>query len=402
MTFSKIRFLAAIKRLIRFRDLLNPKMHILFLWKNKLNLGYGGENSIKQLSASLSVKNKITVATGGGGANNTDFKNLLEKSGIQILESSRKIVSNLKSDTEFMNQLKAVLNDVDIIYALDFPTSPLITRSLMRSQLALPIIKGHHTPLNVRNHSLAPRRIQAYYKFIKPIRIKAYGRFHYHHVINSADEKVLQHWRGTKIFRIPSGINIAEHSPLEKFDEFTLLFLGRLDFQKGFDFLPELFNGIRDNVGKFKLIIGGEGRMKKLAFELSESDSRIEYRGFLTQEDRFRLLAKSHLILFPSRWETYGLVPLEGMASGTPSVSFDIPGPTEYIRNGRNGYLVNTLQQMVRCIGDVAGSINDEEYRNLSGNALTDAKEYDWSLIAQKYQNMFNSVLDETEDDFHR
>lgn len=67
----------------------------------------------------------------------------------------------------------------------------------------------------------------------------------------------------------------------------------------------------------------------------------FDIRGFVTEEDKHRLLASARLCLFVPWAEPFGLVPVEAMFHGTPVVATDIGGPSEVVVDGETGALVD-------------------------------------------------------------
>ncbi|PSO07650.1 hypothetical protein B9Q04_09755, partial [Candidatus Marsarchaeota G2 archaeon BE_D] len=106
------------------------------------------------------------------------------------------------------------------------------------------------------------------------------------------------------------------------------------------------------------------------------------------------LYASSHVLVAPSRMEAFSLVGLEAMASGTPVVASDIPGPREYVRDGFNGYLVRGVKEMVERVCEVytAWRRGDPSYYELCRNARRTAEEYDWGRVVPRLERMFREV----------
>ncbi|PSN82842.1 hypothetical protein B9Q02_11170, partial [Candidatus Marsarchaeota G1 archaeon BE_D] len=88
------------------------------------------------------------------------------------------------------------------------------------------------------------------------------------------------------------------------------------------------------------------------------------------------LYAKSHVLIAPSRYETFMLTGLEAMASGTPVVTFD-----EMVEK------VNKLYSLWK-----SGS---QEYWEMCKNARKTAERFDWAVIIPKLEHMFHTVVKE-------
>ena len=54
---------------------------------------------------------------------------------------------------------------------------------------------------------------------------------------------------------------------------------------------------------------------------------RIEYLGFVSEEEKHEIVAKAKALIYPSHNDAFPLVILESLALGTPVVAYDIPGP---------------------------------------------------------------------------
>ena len=116
--------------------------------------------------------------------------------------------------------------------------------------------------------------------------------------------------------------------------------IGRLAEQKGFDVLLRAFAQMGDE--KPDLVILGEGPLRAelstLADRLGIAD-RVHMPGFVSAAER--VLSKASLFVLSSRWEGFGNVLVEALATGIPVVSTDCPGaPRALLRDGGLGHLV--------------------------------------------------------------
>jgi glycosyltransferase involved in cell wall biosynthesis len=124
-------------------------------------------------------------------------------------------------------------------------------------------------------------------------------------------------------------------------EEPVIVAIGRLHLQKGFDTLISAFARLAEGRAARLAICGVgplEGALKDRAQLLGVAD-RVLFLGF--QPNPAKFLARADLFVLSSRFEGFGNVLVEALASGTPIVSTDCPhGPREILDDGRYGALV--------------------------------------------------------------
>ena len=74
-----------------------------------------------------------------------------------------------------------------------------------------------------------------------------------------------------------------------------------------------------------RFVIASSGGPLKSIVEKAHKDGVVEFIGFVSDSELARLYAESHVAVFPSRDEAFGLVSLEAQASGTPVIATDLP-----------------------------------------------------------------------------
>ncbi|MFF2813154.1 glycosyltransferase [Streptomyces sp. NPDC058000] len=127
---------------------------------------------------------------------------------------------------------------------------------------------------------------------------------------------------------IPNGLDPAAFARRAVPRGDHLLFLGRLEMaSKGLDLLLHAYTRAAPAISG-DLYIAGDGphaqRARTLADELGIS-ARVHWLGRIDGPNRFDLIASARLVCMPSRYETFGMVAAESLATGTPVLAFDIP-----------------------------------------------------------------------------
>lgn len=129
-----------------------------------------------------------------------------------------------------------------------------------------------------------------------------------------------------------------------------ILFVGRLDRQKGIDALLESYARVRPN---FKLIVVGGAVRNDLSLVQSED---IEFRGWLEKDELDAAYRSCDAIIVPSRWEGFGLVAVEAMARSKPVFASAVGGLIDIVEDTRSGRLfpLARLDEMLREIDQIS------------------------------------------------
>jgi glycogen synthase len=152
---------------------------------------------------------------------------------------------------------------------------------------------------------------------------------------------------------------------------FHLLFVGRLEFRKGADLvlkmIPKLFerhpNLIIDIVGDDSIVIDGVTLRNRFVDEHREDRKlleRVRFHGTVSRVDLLRFYKSCDLVISPSRYESFGLVFVEAMMFGKPSVGIAVGGVSEVVTSGRDGILIER-DDPVELAEKIASLIQDPE-----------------------------------------
>ncbi len=140
--------------------------------------------------------------------------------------------------------------------------------------------------------------------------------------------------------RIPRGDGAAFRAALGIAPDAPLVVaVARLSRQKGLDLLVEAARILRERIPAARVVLVGRGEEERALRDLARSrglDGTVVFAGFLA--DAAPAFAAADVVAMPSRWEGFGLVALEAMASGRPVVAADVGGLPEVL--GDQGTLV--------------------------------------------------------------
>ena len=168
----------------------------------------------------------------------------------------------------------------------------------------------------------------------------------------------------------PPVFSSSDESPRQKNGK-TLLAMGRLEHEKGFDLLLSAFNLVAEKHPDWTLEILGEGPVRdylEAAVQKRGLGERVRMPGFTCRP--FDAMRRADLFVLSSLDEGFGNVLLEAMACGVAVVSFDCPsGPRHIIRDGVDGVLVppRDSQAMAAALDRLMG--DEAERKRLAARA---------------------------------
>ena len=210
---------------------------------------------------------------------------------------------------------------------------------------------------------------------------------------------------------IPMGVNSSQfsvvaphHSMLESFpqiDSFEgrVLFVGKLIYYKGLDYLFQAFSQMKTS--KTCLIVVGDGvereRLTYLARQLRITD-RVFFLGAVPDSQLPFVYSIADVVVLPSvsRREAFGIVLLEAMAAGKPVVASAIPGVSEVVLDGRTGYLVPPRDPVALAAAldsilqdrSIARKMGDEAKRVANSR-------YDWEHVCKMFFGLYEEKLNQ-------
>jgi len=125
----------------------------------------------------------------------------------------------------------------------------------------------------------------------------------------------------------------------------------------------------------------GDGGMRQKLERMAQGD--VTFLGRVSNQAKFEVARKAHLLLVPSVEEGWGLVVTEANAMGTPAVAYDVAGLRDSVKHDKTGVLTedNTPQSMANAA--VSLLQDRERLEKLSANALKYARTFSWDNTAR-------------------
>jgi len=215
-----------------------------------------------------------------------------------------------------------------------------------------------------------------------------------------------------KFIEVPNGVDSnnfysapKDNILLEKYeiteDEKIVLFVGGLDkahYFKGIEYLIEAMSRLRNSQYLWRLLIVGEGDLKKYYVSLVDQfrlKSKVIFAGYVSNEDLPKYYNLADVAVLPSvdKSEAFGLTLVEAMSCGKPVVASNLPGVRSVVTEKMNGLLVEPGNS-----DDLAAKINyflsDSQQSYDFGKAGRNKVKlkYDWSIIGRKLDELYKGL----------
>ncbi len=199
-------------------------------------------------------------------------------------------------------------------------------------------------------------------------------------------------------------INVIHHglerSPLDKIlpkeKRRTLIFLGALAKDKGIEEALRAFAKINSLTQGFEFWVAGKGEEKYTKFLKLKSQQlglkgNIKFWGYVSEYEKYRLLAKSHLLINTSYREGWGLVVVEAASVGTPTVAYDVPGLRDSVINGKTGILSDKNPEIL-AFKTLELINNNDKYEMFRKNCLSWSKKFRWDNSVRQSLQLIQKV----------
>lgn len=211
-----------------------------------------------------------------------------------------------------------------------------------------------------------------------------------------------------KIEIVPNGVDINGFKAIDpSFDrknyasdgEKIIFFVGRLVTEKGLNVLLDAVPKILHYCPEAKFVIAGTGPSEaylKTKAHMINISGKIYFTGYIDDKTRNGLYQNSHVAVFPSTYEPFGIVALEGMAAETPVVVTDVGGFSEVVEHGVDGLkaypgnpnsLADNIIHLLKC-PEFASEIKQRAYEKVETY-------FSWSKIAWKTRQVYRRVEEE-------
>ncbi len=302
--------------------------------------------------------------------------------GVSMPTASNGSVAPIAPDISAQLRTIRALRDeeFDVVHVHEpFCPGPTQTAVLFKSA---PIVATYHAAGNLL------------YKYFKPLIVRAARNIDVSCAVSTdardtaaayidADFRVL--WNGVELDAFRDATPVPTTGP-------TIVFVGRHEPRKG---LEVLLDAMRLLPPEVRLWVAGDGPDTARLQAAHAGDQRISWLGRVSDEEKARRIRGADVFCTPSLGgESFGIVLLEGMASGTPVVASDLPGYRAVAGDGRYAALfppgdVDALAATLQAVlGDVDGRA-----KALVEAGAERADQYSMDRLAEAYLGCYRDAV---------
>jgi len=182
-----------------------------------------------------------------------------------------------------------------------------------------------------------------------------------------------------------------------KTEPFIFLWAGRLEHVKGVDLLLEAVKTLSEQTEKrFLVRLAGKGSLREeleqLAAALGLSD-RVKFLGRISRTDMLKEMQGANCKVLPSRYEAFGVVLIEAMATGLPLIATRSGGPDSIVTR-ENGILIEgeSVNELAAAMQEIMANIKEYSADEIRKQTL---KHYGDRSVMEEYNRLFFHLLEE-------
>ena len=221
----------------------------------------------------------------------------------------------------------------------------------------------HDYHYNTAYHTKFPEGLKTLVGIPESVTWRYIKWFHKHtgKVLTTTDSMVKElkdHGLTSKIISWTRGVDRTIFNPDQRnktTKEIILLCVSRASKEKNLDVFCTI------QYPNSKKIFVGDGPYLKI---LKEKYDDVEFVGFKTGKELAHYYANADVFVFPSCWETFGIVMIEAMACGTPVAAYPTQGPLDVVDEGKTGFLHENLNIAIeKCLNMDRQDVINYSYR---------------------------------------
>ena len=222
-----------------------------------------------------------------------------------------------------------------------------------------------------------------------------------HTVSDATKDDLIKFGEKKPIYVINNAIEDSTSSATDV-NQFQFVCVGRIVFYKNLEVVLKAISLAKKSEPKIKLIIVGDGPHRIVIEDLVNElnlKSNIEFIGYVTKQEKIKLISQSNALLFPSLCEGFGLVILEAFSQRKPVLVSNVRPSSDIISHGVTGFVLdpNDEKGWSKHILELTHNLQESQRMGKNGFELLE-KKYNQDVMYQKISKMYEDVINKRVD----
>ncbi len=342
-------------------------MNICFVYQNYPidgNYDSGIGRYIFELANKLKINNKVIIVT------LSDSKRIIKSKNLTIYALQKNTFVNNRSLMFIYHILQIAIalpriikqEKVELLEFANWESEGLIFTTLLNSFYKIPIVIRLHTPSVIINKFVGHNKYfsEKLKEFCEKIFVSQKANYLTSSTHYNISECKKVYNLGKKVAVIPLGINpkrVLTHKQISLSRKLSVLYVGRLEERKGIDILIKAIPTIlikNENITFH--IVGQENNNHKWITDLRNSIpykflNNVNFLGYISDPNTLeKIYQNSDICVVPSRYESFGLVVLDGLNYQKAVIASKVGGIPEIINNNSGILIKPTPKNLSKSI----------------------------------------------------
>ncbi len=291
----------------------------------------------------------------------------------------------------YRTALREAFSGQDVIYFDNGYALQDVVALTAAKRLGVPIISGHHAVIVHSMDSVSGLMHNAAWFAVGRGQLK---RFNAVHALNATDAEMLKRAGGKHVAVVAPPIDRDLFAVREKSPGPTALFVGRLHHQKGADALLQIVPALKSRFSDLRIQIAGDGPLAGLLAPLQAIEG-VKLLGTVERAKVAALMGEAHVLLAPSRSETFGFVAAEALSSGTPVVCTMTNGFRDLVRPSTGRVLsgTNGAEEWCAAVADVMEWYEREPVSEIQNRTRESVARLDFEAVAAQMDSLLQAAV---------
>lgn len=306
--------------------------------------------------------------------------------GLNLLEPSRSKLHGLLANLRRVRKLRSALQEIKPDLVLSFCDQMNIVTLQASNKLRVPVwISEHSDP--------SKQKLSALWEFW---RNRAYPKCTGSIVLTQQIKEHFRRWLPAERIHViynaispPANQLQTPHVGTTSLNDSlsTLLTMGRLSYEKGFDILLDAWRQVENQLPSWQLKIVGDGN-QRAALEHQASDlHQVHFVGWV--DDPWPMYSKAQAFILPSRYEGFPVALVEAMSQGLPCIATHCTEAIELLSDGDKALMVvptNSSDELAQALLRLANQ--PELQSSLGESAKRISQKFTWEIIGPQWDNL--------------